>query len=227
MKILIQTLFIDILKNLKEDVIMAKSKLIKDVAVGDIDLHQAFKRLLVITTELENEKLNQWIKNELKGYRSSDDIPEYRKQINVVLQYSGINSRMQVTNAPLPLNFISEKHRKNILTYDCKDGISLVEKHSKSDESIGFDCTFLASDVYENTQGLVSCISIKAILNNSGFSQIIETVSTNLLEILIELEKEFGVLDDLDINIDKSDNVKKINDNINNIMSYNDMEIKI
>lgn len=200
---------------------MAKSKIIKEIANGEIELNQALRRLLVITIDLENNKLNEWIKKELNGYKTEEEVPKYRKNIGTTLKYTGFNSRTQVTNVPLPINYISKDNREFVTKYDAKEGISLIQKYAVSNEVLGKDCTLLAHDVANNTGNQVNCVSITMQLNNNSFHEIIENVTTNLLEILMELEKEFGILDDLDINIEEKDDIKKINKNIDDIMYEN------
>jgi hypothetical protein len=59
--------------------------------------------LLIIASDINNKELAQWAEKELNGYSSKDVIPHYRVVKNTMFRYSGINGRMQVKNAPLPL----------------------------------------------------------------------------------------------------------------------------
>ncbi|MGC2980903.1 hypothetical protein ACPTIB_14735, partial [Enterococcus faecalis] len=59
----------------------AKSQLIKDIATNNIRLEEALQRLLLITSELDDLDISNWILTELNGYNSEDFIPEYRKNI--------------------------------------------------------------------------------------------------------------------------------------------------
>lgn len=199
---------------------MAKSQLIKDLAIGKIELDAALRRLLIIVIDLDNKKLNEWIKYELDGYPKSSFLPEYRKKIGGILKYSGFNGRIQVTNAPLPLQFLSEQYRDLAFGIDCKEGIALVKNYSKENASI--DYTYLAPDVFQNSNNLISCVSITLKLNSSSYESILSIITTKLIEILMELEKEFGVLDNLDIDVENSSNIEKVNNNINSYMMYDD-----
>lgn len=58
---------------------MAKSKIIKDVANGNISLKTALKRAKVLLYGLENEAILQWINHEISGYPDDVELPSYRK----------------------------------------------------------------------------------------------------------------------------------------------------
>ena len=57
---------------------MAKSKMIKDLANGSIDLKTALKRTKVLLADFDNEELITWINYELTGYPKTEQLPEYR-----------------------------------------------------------------------------------------------------------------------------------------------------
>lgn len=54
---------------------MAKSQLIKDLATNKISLEEGLQRLLVISSELNNEELTSWIIGELNGYSNKVELP--------------------------------------------------------------------------------------------------------------------------------------------------------
>ena len=63
---------------------MPKSKVIKAIVDDEVSLAQSLTRLQVIAHDLKNKELETWAENELVGYASEDDAPEYRhaKSIN-------------------------------------------------------------------------------------------------------------------------------------------------
>lgn len=75
---------------------MVKSQLIKDITINKISIEEGLQRLLLISSELNNEELMKWILGELNGYKDGDSLPEYRKNIGSQLQYSGINGSYRV-----------------------------------------------------------------------------------------------------------------------------------
>lgn len=53
---------------------MARSKIIIDLIRGNKTISESLQELFVITSELENEDFNRWIKNELNGYSNIDEL---------------------------------------------------------------------------------------------------------------------------------------------------------
>lgn len=63
--------------------IMANSKIIKELANSTIDLNTSLKRAKVIFQKIGSTELNQWIKNEIEGYKNLEDIPSYLSLIHI------------------------------------------------------------------------------------------------------------------------------------------------
>lgn len=186
---------------------MTKSQLIKDVATNKIDLEESLQRLLIITSELDNEMISEWIISELNGYGQDDIIPNYRKRISYRIVYSGINGKLKMTNQTLPLHYFSKEVRDDIDEITVKESIKVIENIAKNGEKIGFDLTALASDVFENTG--IQCYKIFQEYSNISFEQLLSNVKTRLILFLLDLEKQFGNLDNLDIETEKITSDKK------------------
>ncbi|BBD23998.1 hypothetical protein [Enterococcus faecalis] len=176
---------------------MAKSQLIKDIATNNISLEEALQRLLLITSELDDLDISNWILSELNGYNSEDIIPEYRKNISYRLIYSGINGNFQITNQPLPLHYFSEKIRTCFSDITVKESIKSIESIVEKGEKVGMDLTSLAFDIYENTG--IKCSKIFQEYNKISLEHILSNIKSKLILFLIDLEKQFGNLDNLDI----------------------------
>ena len=186
---------------------MTKSQLIKDIATNKIDLEEGLQRLLIITSELDNEMISEWIISELNGYGRDDIIPDYRKRISYRIVYSGINGKLKMTNQTLPLHYFSKGLRDDIDGITIKESIKVIETIVKKGETIGCDLTALASDVFENTG--IQCYKIFQEYSNISFEQLLSNVKSKLILFLLDLEKQFGNLDNLDIEIGKITSGKK------------------
>lgn len=193
---------------------MAKSKLIKDIATNKITLEEGLQRLLIISYSLENEKLQYWIESELNGYPNISKLPVYRKRIGYEISYSGINGGFQVKNVPLPLEYIP-KEFKEVLKETCVlDGIKTLEETIRTDSKVGRNLTDMASAIYQKVG--VQCIDITQQYSLSSLQMIVSNVKNKLILILLDLEKDFGNLDNLDINVEDV-NEAEINEINNNI----------
>lgn len=176
---------------------MAKSQLIKDIATNSISIEEALQRLLLITSELDNSDISKWILSELNGYKFDETIPEYRKNISHNLIYSGINGRFQVTNQPLPIHCFSEKIRERFGDITVKESVEIIENIVEKGGNARLDLTSLAFDVYENTG--IQCFEIYQQYSKASFVRILSNIKSKLILFLLNLEKQFGNLDNLDI----------------------------
>lgn len=205
---------------------MAKSQLIKDLATNKISLEEGLQRLLVISSELNNEELTNWLMGELSGYSSKAELPDYRKNIGSNLIYSGLNGSFQVTNVTLPNHYLPEKIRGAVVQTPFRTSIRGIEKLLEEDGKIGVDMTGLAGVVYEETG--IECYKIFKEYSRVSIEEIISNVKNKLILLLLDLEREFGNLDNLDIEIEMltDDKTKKVEESMKKIY-FDDMDENI
>ena len=206
---------------------MAKSKIIKELANGKVSIEVAMNRLMIIASDIDNDELLEWTKNELTGYTDNEKVPEYRKVNGLTIVYSGINGRFHMTNQPLVLDGIIEKeHLDSLEEYIMTEGIRTIEEYSLSGKEAYVDLSLLQGIVYQKTG--IRCTSINLLIPNNLFSKVVSEVKTKLLRVLIKLDKEYGNLDDLDIDdSDVSEEEKEtINKTVNNFI-FNDNSVTI
>ena len=204
---------------------MAKSKIIKELANNDISLEVALNRLMIIASDIENEELSQWAERELNGYKNMSDLPVYRIITNARFVYSGINGRFKVTHAPLPLAEMMG-YKNNEIPVNIPDGIQALNESISGNVEYARDMTSMAGVVYQKTG--VSCTVILQIVPQNAIENILSTIKSKLLKVLIRLDKEYGSLDDLDIDISTKtpEEIHTINVAINNYI-FEDRSIKI
>lgn len=196
---------------------MAKSQLIKDITINKISIEEGLQRLLLITNELENAELNTWIFGELNGYKNGETLPEYRKNIGSQIKYSGINGSFQLSNQVLQKHFLPKELQKAIDEASIRTSIRSIERVLRQNETVGMDLTAAAGYVLEKTG--IQCLNIMQVYNHISLEEIVANVKNKLIVILLSLEKEFGNLDSLDINVEEitSEQFKNVEQNINRI----------
>jgi len=102
--------------------------------------------------------------------------------------------------------------------------IATIERFVFGDNGeIGLDLTELAGNVYENTS--IQCISISMKFPKEMFLGILSAIRTKLLKIFIELDREFGCLDNLDIETNGR-KLEEINNKLN-VIIYEDNSFTI
>lgn len=217
---------------------MAKSKIIKDIANGTTDTQTALKRTKVLLQELNNSDLLQWINYEIEGYPDGAILPQYRV-INGQLYGSYIKgsmaAHMKCSHVPIPLGNFSDEVKRKILTAEITQGISalktILEDNKHNDQSglmKPIPPEWYSQIALANNDPYMILSSAYVLLNMPEIMNIFPKVENKLLDILSYLEKQFGNLDDLDIDIDsKSDEeIKNITNEIY-VLIYNDKSITL
>lgn len=204
---------------------MAKSKIIKELANKEVSLEVAFNRLLIIASDIGNQELIHWATNELNGYPDKSLIPTYRQSGIGQILYSGINGGYRVKNQPLPYGAIDDDLIKLLRENSFLHDISTLEKFANedNDNEIGRNLTDLAGVVYKNTG--IQCVNIYMKFTKETFIKILSILRTKILKVFIELDKEFGCLDDLDIDT-TGKKLKELNNKLN-IIIFEDNSVTI
>lgn len=206
---------------------MAKSAILKDLVNNTISLEIALSRLLVISNDLGNTELYEWAENELTGYSDKDTLPSYRIKRSLHLRYSGINGSFQVTNVPLDTNIFSKEEKDDLSTINVFEGIKVLEDLSALDNDIIIDLSNLAGIVYKRSGG-IQCYSIQQLVPKGIYKEILNQIRSTLIKIYINLDKEYGNLDELDIDMANKDeeDIKAFNKEIA-LYIYNDNSTKL
>lgn len=173
---------------------MAKSKLIKDIANNEISIDIALKRALIIASDLGNEVISEWITKELYGYDTVENLPPYRTLIGGV-KYSFINMHGQGT---LTFNTsLLGKDGPMLNRYNSLDTISVILSIIEL-ESSKVALNQYCSAVNEFIQGEV--LSVYLQIDKLQYLKVVSNIEKILLDFLLSADKEFGNLDDLDVN---------------------------
>ena len=197
---------------------MAKSKILKELASNQTSLDVVLSRLIIIASDIEDIKLQEWALNELNGYSKNENVPEYR-QLQGELIYSGINGHLMVNKLHLDIGFLDKDFQEIVLQpFSVSNGISLLLSGLENGEIFSKDMTFLSSQVYKNSKtitGAIQATNIALVFNKAHIQNIISNVRTKLLQIFLELDKNYGNLDELDVSqqIDDIDSVKGTSNN--------------
>ena len=207
---------------------MAKSKIIKALANNEISMEIALNRLLVIASDLDNDSLADWAAAELHGYSKGMELPEYRKKKSMHFTYSGINGGFQVTNIPFTYLEIIAEHDENAFDIPIMDSVTTLQDFLDNSDKQSYcrDYTYLNGYVYERTG--IQCTSILQRVPLNFLQNILSEIKTRLLRVLVKLDKEYGCLDDLDVDtsVKSPEEVAAINKVVNNYI-FVDNSVKV
>lgn len=207
---------------------MAKSKFIKELANNTIDITTALKRLKVLLIDLDKAEINEWIDCELNGYKDTSKIPSYRKFVGQVKAsfIIGRYNMMKYTDTPLPTCNIPDDIKEFIEEVVFSESISAIKL--MEGERIG---KIIPPEFYSYlTKGtnIDSITSAQIEIPKTTPREVISAVENRILDILILLEKEFGNLDELDLDItNKSPKELETISNKITVIVYNDCSVNI
>lgn len=213
---------------------MAKSKVIKDFAKNDISVEVALKQLKVLLCDFDKDEIKKWIDCELQGYIGENvTLPEYRIYRGN-LKGTFLNYRFQARNVAIPLKSNMNKEIKEQCSYvKFPQGVAALEDLSKKvQENEGSIATQIPSDILPYIEecsaiSMTCLLSAEIEVSSTVVRNIISTVQNKILDILLILEREFGCLDDLDIDFSQKteEYMIMLQNNIYNIMIDNHVEI--
>lgn len=189
---------------------MAKSKIILDLANSSVDTMTALKRAKVLLVELGNDKLLEWVNCEIAGYPSDAELPEYRVvQGSLMGSYfkGSMANHMKWNNVSLPLGKMPDEIRDRILNVSFHEGVDALKKllESADDEDKQLGAT-LPAEIFPtiakcNNDPYMNIISARVVIGSHFVQNIFSVIENKLLDIFMILEKEFGNLDSLDIDV--------------------------
>ena len=214
---------------------MAKSLIIKELANGTVDTITALKRTKVLLSNLDNKEIISWINHEISGYPNDVKLPSYRTtQGSLVGSYfkGSMVNHIKYNNVPLPLGNMPDDIKEKLLCIEFREGVESLEKlliKSQNNEIAKVvPADFYPAIAKYNNDMYMIISSAKVVFENEFIRNVISSVENKLLDILILLEKEYGSLDDLDIDTSKAtdEELNSITQEIY-VIIYNDNSISI
>ena len=208
---------------------MAKSSIIKELANSSIDTATALKRLKILLLNLDKPEINEWVNSELNGYKDINKIPSYRRfrgHLNANFVIGNSVRLTKYTNTPLTTANLPDNIRDAIEEVVFCEAIAAIK--GMEGQELG---KIIPPEFYVYlTKGtnISSITSARVNINNSAPVEVIASVENRVLEILVLLEREFGCLDDLDIdcNSKSEQELQSVCDQIINII-YIDKSVTI
>ena len=197
---------------------MAKSKIIKELANNQISMEVALQRLMIIASDLGNEELLAWAETELQGYSPNDTLPEYRNVRSIHFAYSGINGNYKVTNCPFTFTSVLEEELSDIYNVPILDSVSSLQNFIDNPEKQSYRRDFSMLNGYVLQRTGLQCTSIYQTVPLNFLQKIVSQIKTILMNVFLKLDKEYGCLDDLDVDTTAKtpDEVEAINKVVNN-----------
>lgn len=184
-----------------------RSKIIKELIMDNINVLQAMQSLNFILEDIDNEKIQKWVNNEINGYQKNDNVPNYRKTNTMLIGTVQVGYAVY-NNINIPLS--DAKAIEAFTKLEIREPISTIIQMAKAEKesnshSLVIETNIATVNNYQQTNGDV--ISAHRELSIYAYNNVVGMIKDKLLEIFKMLEKNYGNLDAL--YIDFSDNLKK------------------
>jgi len=185
---------------------MAKSMIIKDIANGTIDTTTALKRAKILFAALDNAELLNWVNYEISGYPFEAKLPDYRKERGTLKgsYFKGsMASHMKWNDVSIPLGEMPQDVIDDFLSVSFYDGVNALKQLVDNSDN-GQLARPIPADLFPyiakyNNDPYMNIVAARVVVSTHCVINMFSVIENRLLDALLLLEKEFGVLDDLDI----------------------------
>jgi hypothetical protein len=162
---------------------------------GKQPLPDILRKCLLLGHELKNDHLKQWANQELNGYKSTADVPEYRHVQAIAKGHFVGFGGAEIRNYPIPPAALEEKHRHWAREVYLPQGLSAYEEILKASEeaTITFpwpgDMVLYYQQKFLDGYGLVSAW---LVVSKNVFVEILDTIRNRTLNMALQLKDELG-----------------------------------
>lgn len=196
---------------------MTRSKIIVELIRDEINVVQAMDILKLLLQDNDNEKINKWLNSEINGYQKGEKIPQYRI-ISCTIKGNVVSGYSVISKMNIP---VQDKFKTLVSQVEVDQGINEILQFSKAEKeredhnlamAIPLDCINAIALVNGQVTHAYRELSVYA------FTNIINSLKPIVLNILLELEKVYGNLDDYYIDLKDKNKKEQVNNVIVNII---------
>lgn len=200
------------------------STIIDQLTISENSLSTPLLETKVLAVRIKNEELLRWVDQEIEGYDADAELPNYRIS-TAILKGSYINGRMKVTDTVLPIPVVSDDLLNLLTTSRIRQSCSALEYLLKAGQERGVIAHTLNGNILQLLQSLYaeqnpyfSLFSANMVTSVSVVFDMLSTIRSKLLDLMLKLEAEFG---DAATVTDLKNGNKMINNYIQNIVFNN------
>lgn len=186
---------------------MSKSQIIKDIANGKSDVHTSLKRLKVLLINFNKPELLKWIDNEINGYPEDVNLPTYRITAGQIKGNFWVG-HMHYQHSVIPITGLNLEDRKLFTSINIRESVGSIRDLLNSEKgTFSVPLPDISFPILQSSSNIISINLAYKEFGRSDLVDMLNIIDNKILDILLLLEKEFGNLDDLDIDIqDKTKN---------------------
>lgn len=170
--------------------------LLREIQQAAIEEHINIATLLrkckVLAARLGSQEFENWIDNELNGYKNLDELPSYREfRVRSYGDFVGAFGR-QGKNLPIPLEVFPEEIRDYVETMKLAMAISSLASLAEPEEGLRESwppevIRIMGDKIYED----MNCLSAWKALSRAALIGVLDTVRTRILNFVLQIEKDY------------------------------------
>jgi hypothetical protein len=169
------------------------NEIIETLSSQNGSLIDALLKTKVLLHKIGHKELIEWVNNELNGYPTSGEVPEYRiLPANVLANMA--NMAYEAKSHPIPLHHLEEKHRKWLESIYFHHSLAVLEKLGEdTDGHLQFQIPMEFNGLLGKklANGFEIQRAWRAI-SVADISQIFVQVRSRLLDFVLELQDQIG-----------------------------------
>lgn len=175
----------------------------------------------VFAKRIGNEKLYNWVTQELNGYDPHGEVPSYRlAKVNPFATLT--NYAYSYQDQPLPLSIFNDDIIQAILSFKIDSGIKAIEEIASGRNGhtvvkpFGVDFDAMLTREAKKNGAKFKISNARIIITTSEFTNVIGKIRSKLLDLVLEVESEFPNIDEeLNNKISK----EEVSNTVTNIMT--------
>jgi hypothetical protein len=183
--------------NENNDIKETQMSLLREIQTAAIesnaDLSTLLRKCKVLAARLGSQEFGMWVENELSGYKSIDDLPEYRVfHVNSKGHFSGAFGS-GINYADIPLICIPEKYREMMSKSNMMQSVAYIENLvSKSNSGLvqePWDPDFVVivgRKIYQN----MNCMAAWKDIPIGCLVHVLNEVRNRILDFVLKIEAE-------------------------------------
>lgn len=112
------------------------NNVIEDLTDPNIELTSTLLKVQVLAHKLKNDKLKEWVNNEVNGYEDDNKISTYRI-IQTIVKGHLMHGQMNYTNIQLSVQGIKEKNNIDLNEFELSQSASPMVHFKDYSEALG------------------------------------------------------------------------------------------
>lgn len=175
------------------------SALLDDIINAAIDgtapLADILRKCLLLGHELRNERLKEWANQELSGYKSKEDTPDYRHVMGIAKgHFLGLYGA-ELKNYPIPPAALEEQHQFAAREAYFVQGVSALEEILTASDETTITAPWPGDMVLYYQQKLIDgygLVSAWLAISKNAIVGLLDSVRNRTLNLALQIKDELG-----------------------------------